>query len=338
MAVRRHQLGAVRSHLSGAVVDLVASRRHYYDHLAAVWRALPPGMRGTAWLDRDLVALDPRARPLQARPRGDNRWTLCASFADLRLAGGTQTILMEHGAGQSYGGSRETAHLGGYAGGTGRHAALFLHPNEYAADRDRAVYPDTRVEVVGSPRLAGLQSVPLLPPGVRPTVAFTFHWHSPACPETGSGFGYWWRAVLDLHRAGEVEVLGHAHPRLLPDVARIYGRAGIEVVPSFEQLLSRSDCLVVDNSSVLWEFAAVRGPVVVLDNPGYRHDVDHGLRFWDAADVGPRVNDPADLAGAIGEALTVTPWPGAEAILGRVFPAVEDPATTAAQAIRSVVG
>jgi hypothetical protein len=61
--------------------------------------------------------------------------------------------------------------------------------------------------------------------------------------------------------------------------------------------------LVFDNTSVGYEFAATGRPVVVLDPPWYRPSVAHGLRFWDAANVGIRVADPAALPEAVERAL-----------------------------------
>jgi hypothetical protein len=322
------------------VIDIVASRRHYWEHLAPVWQALPPERRGRAYLAPDLRALTPGALALPERP-DEGRVVLAAAVDDLRHVGpGRAPVLFEHGVGQSYGGARDSAFAPGYAGGTGRDSVVaFLHPNRQAADRDRAAYPHARVEVVGHPRLPSLQAVPPPPPldaVPRPVLAVTFHWHAPLCVETLSGFGHWWPAVRALHDLGKFEVLGHAHPRLMPDVARVYERAGIEVVRRFDEVLARAHVLAFDNTSAGFEFAMVRGPVVVLDNPDYRRDVHHGLRFWDCADVGPRIQDPADLGEAVDRVLAGQPWPGAAERLARVFPMVEDPASRAANVVLTV--
>lgn len=322
------------------MIDLVASQPHYFSHLLPVWQSIPAGRRGVAYLAPTFRTVTPSARNLPERP-AEGSTVLVASFDDLRFLGPDRhPIMFEHGIGQSYSGARDSAFAAGYAGGASRDTAVaFLHPNRQAADRDRAAYPNAHVEVVGYPRLPSLQAIPPAPPvevAPRPVLAVTFHWHAPLCPETASGFGHWWPAVRALHDLGRFEVLGHAHPRLLPDVTHIYGRAGIEVVARFDEVLARAHVLAFDSTSAGFEFAQVRGPVVVLDNPGYRRHVDHGLRFWDCADIGPRISDPADLGEAVDRALGGQPWPGAAERLARVFPAVEDPAAAAARSVLKV--
>ena len=88
---------------------------------------------------------------------------------------------------------------------------------------------------------------------------------------------------------------------------RRYQREGIEAVRDFRDVCRRADVYVCDNSSTLFAFAATGRPVVVLNPPWYDRRVDHGLRFWDAADVGVQCNDPRELGPAINEALHDTP-------------------------------
>lgn len=317
------------------MLDLVASRRHYLDHLLPVWRVLPPEVRGDVYLDPSFLGVIPGARPLTAIGAID-RLTLVAAGDDLNRCAGRRVVLMEHGIGQSYGGdpddpiSRNPA----YAGGEGRHnVSLFLAPNPTAAARDQERYPHARVEVVGSPILAGRQALLPAPPSDPPTVALTWHWDLTACPETRSSWGYWSDAVHALATSGEFTLLGHAHPRMFRDLAPTYKEWGIEPVADFDQLLTRAHVLVADNTSAMYEWALLRGPVVVLDSPWYRRKVEHGLRFWSAADIGPRIEDPKLLPVAIQSALTQVPWPKAAEALAQVYPPVEDPAGTAAAAI-----
>jgi glycosyltransferase involved in cell wall biosynthesis len=82
-----------------------------------------------------------------------------------------------------------------------------------------------------------------------------------------------------------------------------YARAGIPVVEEFPDVMRQADVYACDNSSTLYEFASTGRPVVVLNAPWYRRTVEHGLRFWSAANVGVQCDDPADLSSAILRAL-----------------------------------
>lgn len=210
---------------------------------------------------------------------------------------------MEHGSGQSYGGRHRSASHGSYAGGQGRGAAsLFLHPGPHPAARDRAAYPDARVEVVGSPFLDAL---PKREGPKGRVVAFSFHFNGPLAPESKNAYAWAFPAILRLRES--YQLLGHAHPRLFPYIARRYRGYGIEPVADFLDVCRRADVYVCDNSSTLFAFAATGRPVVVLNPPWYDRNVDHGLRFWEAAEVGVNVNDLRELPAAIDEALRDKP-------------------------------
>ena len=288
-------------------IDVLASAPHYADHLAAVFGALPERERGSFVTASASTAA--RVRELGYEPSmtgTPSNPTLVASFGNLVRAsrnGRARLAIMEHGAGQSYGGRRRSDTYGSYAGGRGRElASLFLHPGTHPASRDRAAYPAARVEIVGSPFLDALPARVGAPGRV---VAFSFHFNGAVAPETKNAYPWIWPA---LERVAErFEVLGHAHPRLYNSLRRRYHKAGIEPVADFGDVCRRADVYVCDNSSTLFAFAATGRPVVVLNPPWYDPKVNHGLRFWEAADVGIQCNDPADLADCIDEALRDTP-------------------------------
>lgn len=229
---------------------------------------------------------------------GDLDLALVASYADLVTARQhhKRIVLMQHGIGQSYGDANPA-----YPGGRDNDAVgLFLVPNIHAGQRWRMRYPAARVEVVGSPRLDDL---PRREPGPL-TVATAFHWRYGSTPEARHAFGIYRSAIADLARS--YNVVGHGHPRATA-LPRFYAKHGIEWVPSFEEVCRRADLLIADNTSALYEFASTGRPVVVLNQPCYRREVDFGLRFWEASDVGVNVERPQDLAAAVAEALEDAP-------------------------------
>lgn len=288
------------------MIDVLASAPHYADHLAAVFGALPAESRGAFVAMNARVAHRVRALGFEPGAGQGERPVLVASHGDLRRAASmrrTRIAIMEHGAGQSYGGRLAASVHGSYAGGRNREAAsLFLHPGPHPAARDRAAYPDARVEVVGSPHLDTLPRREGTPGRV---VAFSFHFSSSLAPEMRNALRWAWPEIIKLHK--RYTFLGHAHPRLFDTVKRTYRGAGVEPVAEFSEVCRRADVYICDNSSTLFAFAATGRPVVVLNPPWYDRRVSHGLRFWDAANVGVNCNDPADLARCIDEALRDTP-------------------------------
>lgn len=220
-----------------------------------------------------------------------------ASQRDL-FVGRRPAVFVEHGAGQTYSDSNP-----GYAGGDHReNVRLFLCPNETVAARNQARYPDARVAVVGCPKLDAWA-------GRRPAgteVAVAFHWPCAVAPEAGSAWDHYYGALRGLSaRFGRV--LGHGHPRWIDALTGPYTAALVTPVRDFEEVLERASVLAVDNSSVGWEAMALGIPVVWLNAPAYRRDVEHGLRFWEWADSGVQVDEPEDLVAGIERALADPP-------------------------------
>lgn len=290
-------------------LDCLAGEPQFCDHLAAVWRALPDDDRGDFLVPATLRSRAARrgivGKPLSADP---TRPVLVASYGDLKQArrlGRTRIAYIEHGIGQSYFGSPDGARRASYAGGKD-HAdvGLFLVPNEHSAQRWREAYPAATTAIVGCPKLADL---PRGGSPEKPVIALSFHFDCMVVPETMPAFGHFRAAFPAL--AERYQVIGHAHPKgdWPRRMARAYTRLGIEFVADFEDVCRRASVYVCDNSSTIYEFAATDRSVVVLDAPTYRRDVHHGLRFWEAADVGVRVSRPEDLGAAVELALADPP-------------------------------
>lgn len=297
-------------------LDCLAGEAHFIDHLAPIWHALPAENRGVFIVAPDLVARGPELGiEMTAHTRGRRTEpVLVASWGDVqtaRRAGRTQIARIEHGIGQSYAGDPH-AHAAtheSYAGGKGQEGVgLFIVPNQHAADRWRRAYPPSSVVTVGSPKID-------VPPAYErdgEVIAVSTHFDARVCPETRSAWPLYRDAMVDL--AKRRRVIAHGHPRIAFEVSQWARRHDIEFVGSFREVQRRAAVYVCDNSSSMYEFAAMGRPVVVLDLPtgrikgiGYRRDVDHGLRFWEAADVGVRIDDPADLPEAVRIALVDPP-------------------------------
>lgn len=311
------------------------------DHLAPVWEALSPDVRG-AFVARESGA-QLRAEELgilwsAPLELGPGRKTLVASSGDLIEARrqGRRVALMEHGCGISYGGDasyfgRVAARSPSYAGGEKRDAEIFLHPGPHPAARDRTRYPGARVEVIGSPlldTLPGREGDPAV------TVAVSFHWDTSVAPEARSTFIY--------HRSGlasllpHFRVIGHGHPRIFDRLAPWYERQGIKPVRLFEDVCRQADVYVVDNSSTLFEFASTGRPVVVLNAPYYRKNVDHGGPWAARKTVGPNVDAPHELLPGVRSALSQgASDPLREAALGLVYAYRSGAAGRAAEVLES---
>jgi hypothetical protein len=257
-------------------VDAYASEPHYEAHIRPVFDALPDGLRGT-W----------------AR-RGDGP-VIVAGYKDMLGVGDRPVILMEHGAGQTYGSGHPS-----YAGGRNRERVkLFLCPSERVAEANRARYPQTPAVVVGCPKMDALLGLGRVRSGI---VGFAWHWNALVCPESRSALNHYARSLGDI----DYPSIGTAHPRIMRHAAKVYADAGIDVVDAVG-LFKLAEVLVVDNSSIGWEFLALDRPVVWANAPWYRREAHHGLRFWELADSGVQCDGPEELPDAIAEAFADSP-------------------------------
>lgn len=293
------------------LIDFCTSEPHFADHLLGVWHALPPEHRGTWFVPRvdvleHVARLIAPARPVPQVPETGSGIVVVASATDMGCATitGHRVVYLEHGAGQSYVGRLQQGGIS-YAGHPNREGVVaILVPGPHPAARNREVHPGIRVEEIGCPhvdRLTAQLEGWRRRPG-PPRVAISFHWPCRVCPET------WWardeyaQAVGALVRSGEWEILGHGHPRAAVDMRKWWKRMGVRYLEHFSEVLEEADLYCVDNSSTLFEFAAVTDrPVVALNASFFRRDVHHGLRFWDA--IPGLQATPADLHQVIRRAL-----------------------------------
>lgn len=311
-----------------------ASERHYLDHLAPTWLRVPAERRHRFIVPErleghaqavgitDLHLIPDRFTDADVRALCDHpaNVTLVASYGNVRPLLGLPTVFCEHGVGQTFRGVSHPA----YADSPQRKGVeLFLAPNSYAARAVRSANPDARVEVVGIPRLDEWHTRPAKKP-VR-TVALTFHWRCRVIREASPALDHYepgLREFVKLARRHKVKLLGHGHPLIWGELEPLWRSLRVERVKDSTEVLERADVLVADCTSFIYEFASLDRPVVLLDAPWYRRGVEHGLRFWDAADVGVRIAEPDQLWPAVERALEDPPEV-AEArrdAVGRVVP------------------
>lgn len=213
---------------------------------------------------------------------------------------GFMVVRCEHGIGQTY---LDGDASGSYAGSV-MHGSLFAFhaPGHHPYKRQRSAAPHVLAQRVGCP---WLDSVPhKMDPkeaAGRP-VGFGFHWNNTARPETSRTWDWWLNAIREV--ATQREVWATCHPRDYKDFAEQVRQRNIPVnlTSDLREMHRRVGVFCADNTSALYLMAALGHPVVVLNHPSYRDYMEHGLRFWDAADVGVQCGDTQDLLEAIEEA------------------------------------
>lgn len=285
-------------------LSFVGTKSQWWDHLeplARTVRAHGVFDLGTLIQPGEVPSRDALRRAGQSGPVVVSAW---ADAMDAHRAGVRNIVLTEHGAGQSYS-SRHRS----YPGGQERNkVALVLAPNAQAAERHRRFYPhDPKVAVVGCPKLDAFAGLDPKPCGYPPVVAVSWHWDCRVSPEAGGAWSHNRQplvgpAMLDelvrMRDLGVIELLGHAHPRIMDEVRPAYIEREVPIV-TFGEVMARADLYMIDNSSTLFEFAALGRPVIVVDSPRYRPRVNHGLRFWTHADIGVRISNPSEVTRAV---------------------------------------
>lgn len=310
-------------------VDLLAHEKHFFDHLAPMFAAVPREYRGSIIVPDTLrkYVLD---SPYSFRPTDIDFYTgvrrhaiakmqksrrnlvLCSASGDQIHAARANkwTIFTQHGAGQSF--NKKQSSYAGFAGRS--YVGALLYPGDNPADKDRPLYPDAGVYVIGCPKLDPWHSGELeQPKNDRPVVVFSSHWDCKVVPETRSAFYHMLPGLDALASLSgtEFDLFGHGHPRSLHQFVPEYRKRKVPVIRNFADVMKRADLYIMDHMSTLYEFAAAGPgghgrPVVVLNDPRYRRGVEHGLRFWSAAHVGLNCDRPDDLVDVVREALKDT--------------------------------
>jgi hypothetical protein len=108
------------------VIDLVATERHFRDHLEPIRDALPASLRGDVITDPEATGPAPQGRAVLVASYGDHKRARALGYERIARA--------EHGAGQSYAGDPASADIPNYAGGRdAEDVGLFLVPGPHPA-------------------------------------------------------------------------------------------------------------------------------------------------------------------------------------------------------------
>ena len=291
-------------------ITLYANRTNYVDHLQPIYQALD-GRATFVASDRNIQEYC-RSRGIDAtllRRDGGGTLVVATPHSDISLRGlghNKTLVLLNHGAGQSWIGNPNSS----YAGGPHRaHFSLILEPGEHPAEKDRESCPDSRVVAIGCPKLDKWHGYRKSQDG-RVVIAVGFHQANHVVAETPGCFDYYKPALPGLAewcRRQGYQMLGVGHPVHWDKMSRYWRSIGVVPIADWDSVMDLATLYVRDQMSTIYEFASLDKPVVVLNAPFYRRDVEHGLRFWECADVGVNCDGPDGLIPAIEAGLADPP-------------------------------
>ena len=287
-------------------VDFVATEKQFFDHLKDLWLELPQYLKGDFYVHHNIkkYANDNKVETKDILLKRHASIVVVASYGDLKkvrnIAPGSKVILSEHGAGQSYADVNHNS----YIGAVDRSGCIaVLLPGETHIKKHALAHPTIPAYPVGCSKLDkyinDLDNLNAQPD--KETIAISFHWDCRVTQETRSLFNFYKRPIQDL--AKDYKLIGHGHPRDWHKFERFWKQIGVEPVKDFDEVIERAWVYAIDNSSTLFEWAALDRPVVVLNGSIYRRNVEHGLRFWEFSDIGVNCDKPKDLSQAFDQAL-----------------------------------
>jgi len=246
-------------------VHLFATEPQYERHVRAVWKHLPAEMRGEEFLGR--------AAAVRGMPAKD--YVMVGGFTEIDRVQRHRLIYVEHGAGQSY---KDIGPLSeAYSHKDSKHpqrVMAYICPRQIIAEAwGRPAF------AAGCPALDEVTRVPW-----PQTAVITFHWDArQVCPEARSARPHW---IDNLHevvawlRDYNFDVVGSGHPKDR-EAEMVWNALNVPFWADPDTVLARACLLIADNTSLMYEAAALDIPVLVLNAPWFRRNVDHGLRFWE---------------------------------------------------------
>jgi len=320
------------------MIIFVASEKHYLEHLIPTFLALPEEYQGKFYINGvelcnlgeskgipgnkivffDLARVDPLdprnseiRRPL-VLPKGPG-YIFTSAIIDAQRVHEQEPlkkiILCEHGCGQIYDHGSPS-----YAGGLDRGwLTLCIVPGERPWEKQKRVYPDVPCIKTGCPKLDTFADY------VKPdkilqfnnmVVGVSTHYTNAPISEMDSAFLYFWNQIESLVKAHpKTHFIGHTHPRVkggLPWEKWNELKAlcpNVRTTHDFDEIMQEADLYIIDQSSTAYEFAALDKPVLFLNSPHFRKHINHGMRFWEFANIGVQCNYEDSLEEKMVEAL-----------------------------------
>jgi hypothetical protein len=264
-------------------VDVVFSEPHYARHMMQIWAALPRELQGV---------VHPAYRVGEVQKPRMGHVAMVAGWQDVApLRGLCNMIYVEHGAGQTY---ADRVHDPSYSGSRGqRHQGVigYVAPSTTVAERW-----DRPAVAAGCPKMDRWLTR-IAPAPIPPGVCFAWHWDCTLVPETRSAWAHYLPRLTEIvqrYRLQGFVVYGHAHPKWYGELDDAIRSTGMTLLPTEDDVFTLCDVLLVDNSSLAYEFALLGRPVLALNAPWYRRDIEHGLRFWSHV-PGLEIDDPEQL-------------------------------------------
>lgn len=268
------------------MITLWETQAHYGRHLRPIAAELK--MRGVehmyvpAW---EIPAQDP------------DGVLVVAAYRDLkRQRRWRGRVLVEHGVGQSYSNQHH-----GYPGGRREPYDLLLAPGPEVEDLAAGDVAYVGCLPIECPVRAGM-------PGI---ITFMFHWQCHISIEAGTALDEYLPILEEasalLYSAG-LQPAVVLHPRWNGTMDQWFAERGFMTFSNgVDGALWHSTIIVADNTSAMFEAAYNDVPVIVLNHPTWRRDVEHGKRFWEWADVGVQADNRGEFFDALEATLGFDP-------------------------------
>ena len=286
------------------MILFLANWSHYIDHVEHVYKSLKMKKRLLIPKKLENYAIEKGLTNLMVCDKNNLRkkikifknldpvlLVLSYSWVNVLNKAKLDTIFLEHGAGQTY----ITDNIS-WNRGECQYIKLALVPNGHCAKAFEK--SNIEAQIIGCPKIRDDYE---FSENEKPLVVFSWHWECKVLPETLGSFDYWKDEILNLKDKFNIAI--HAHPVMSRRVALWCKRNDLRFIKQFDDVVKEADLYCMDNSSTLFEFARIGKPVLVLNPPWFRRDVEHGLRFWELSNIGVNCNDVSELEVCLEKAL-----------------------------------